>query len=110
MRTGVLSISTRLHDLPFGWGWPLASGAVFGLLIYLLILPFPHRPAAINLGADGCELLREAGFSVKPRSSGCLLRGAYREGTTPGFVSIRQGEVEIQIRLSEITTIQREDH
>lgn len=108
MFAGILNKPVGLRGLLFGWGWPLASGAVFGLLIYLLVLPFPHRPAAINLSANGCELLREAGFSVEPRSSGCLLHGAYREGTTPGFMSIRQGDIEIQIRLSEVATIRRE--
>jgi len=108
MFAGILNKPAGLRGFLSGWGWPLASGAVFGLLIYLVIQPFPHRPAAITFSANGCEVLREAGFSVEPRASGCLLHGAYREGTTPGFMSIRKGDSEIQIRLSEITAISRE--
>ncbi|MDP2787006.1 MAG: hypothetical protein Q8O79_02885 [Pseudomonadota bacterium] len=105
MLIDVLNKPTGLRGLLSGWGWPLFSGAIFGLLIYLALLPFPHRSAAIYLGASGCMTLREAGFSVEPRPSGCLLDGAYREEGIPGFISIRQGEGEMQIRTSEIMAI-----
>jgi len=92
----------------FGWGWPLFFGMSTGLLIYLTILPFPHHPSTRYLSANACALLRDAGFTISSRPSACLLHGAYRDGTTTGFISVRQGDVKIQIRLSEVMAIRRE--
>jgi len=57
MHIGVLNKPAGLRSLLSGWGWPLFAGAIFGLLIYLTLLPFPHRPASIYLSANGCDLL-----------------------------------------------------
>jgi len=108
MDIGTLNKSAGFRGLLSGWGWTLFSGAIFGLLIYLTLLPFPHRPASIHLGANGCDLLREDGFTLASRPSGCVLHGAYRDGKASGFMSLRQGDNEIEIRLSEITAVRRE--
>lgn len=87
------------------WGWPLFYGAMTGLLIFLLLIPFPHRRATLYLDEQGCEVLRKEGFTAEQRTAGCLVRAAWRKAETHGFISLRQDGRELILSQSYIVGI-----